>query len=67
VDGGDSTERRTAKVAARGTGYSGTTLDKVTGIREVAEQGVIWRWWADVSVRFWASGSVARWRVTTAC
>lgn len=34
-------EARTAKVAAIGTGYSGSTLDKVTSIRDVAEKGVI--------------------------
>lgn len=34
-------DQRTAKVAAIGTGYSGSTLDKVDGIREVAERGVI--------------------------
>lgn len=33
--------RATRKVAAVGTGYSGSTLDKVTSIREVAERGVI--------------------------
>jgi ParB family chromosome partitioning protein len=35
------TESRTAKIAATGTGYSGSTLDKVKSVREVAEQGVI--------------------------
>ncbi|CAL9612626.1 hypothetical protein SUDANB1_05657 [Streptomyces sp. enrichment culture] len=34
-------ESRTAKVAAIGTGYSGSTLDKVDRIRDVAERGVI--------------------------
>lgn len=38
VGGGD---RRTAKVAAIGTGYSGSTLDKVRTIRDAAERGVI--------------------------
>lgn len=33
--------RETAKVAAIGTGYSGSTLDKVDRIRDVAERGVI--------------------------
>ncbi|MEV7442029.1 ParB N-terminal domain-containing protein [Streptomyces sp. NPDC091204] len=34
------TSRETRKVAAAGTGYSGTTLDKVDMIRAVAERGV---------------------------
>lgn len=33
--------RETAKVAAVGTGYSGSTLDKVDRIRDAAERGVI--------------------------
>lgn len=33
--------RATRKVAATGTGYSGSTLDKVDKIRDVAERGVI--------------------------
>ncbi|WP_331723458.1 ParB/RepB/Spo0J family partition protein [Streptomyces atratus] len=33
--------RETRKVAALGTGYSGSTLDKVDRIRDVAERGVI--------------------------
>jgi ParB family transcriptional regulator, chromosome partitioning protein len=36
-----NTDSRTAKMAALGTGYSGSTLDKVDGIREIAERGVI--------------------------
>ncbi|MBB2914906.1 hypothetical protein FHS43_006218 [Streptosporangium becharense] len=33
--------RETSKVAAIGTGYSGSTLDKVDRIRDVAERGVV--------------------------
>lgn len=33
--------RETAKVAAIGTGYSGTTLDKVDKVRAIAEKGEI--------------------------
>lgn len=39
--GGSDGDTRTAKVAAVGLGYSGTTLDKVDGIREVAERGIV--------------------------
>lgn len=35
--------RATRKIAAAGTGYSGSTLDKVDKIRDVAERGVIRR------------------------
>lgn len=35
------TQRKTRHVAALGTGYSGSTLDKVDRIRDVAERGVI--------------------------
>jgi len=38
---GGGSERRTAKVAATGTGYSGSTLDKVRAIRDAAERGVV--------------------------
>jgi ParB family chromosome partitioning protein len=40
---GDETPkaRETAKVAASGTGYSGSTLDKVDKVRSIAEKGVI--------------------------
>lgn len=34
-------ERETRKAAAVGTGYSGSTLDKVDKIRAIAEQGVV--------------------------
>jgi hypothetical protein len=40
---GGGSDRRTAKVAAIGTGYSGSTLDKVDVIRDAAERGVIRR------------------------
>ncbi|MGH3985926.1 MAG: ParB N-terminal domain-containing protein [Pseudonocardiaceae bacterium] len=40
---GDVSDTRTAKVAAMGTGYSGSTLDKVDRIRDAAELGVIRR------------------------
>jgi len=39
--GPERKQRETSKVAATGTGYSGSTLDKVKSVREVAEQGVI--------------------------
>lgn len=35
------TQRKTRHVAATGTGYSGSTLDKVDKIRDAAERGVI--------------------------
>ncbi len=35
------TDKATRKVAAKGTGYSGSTLDKVDKIRDTAERGVI--------------------------
>jgi ParB family chromosome partitioning protein len=35
------TGRETRKVAASGTGYSGSTLDKVDEIREIVERGVV--------------------------
>lgn len=38
---GEAKGRETAKVAAIGTGYSGSTLDKVDKIRDVAERGVV--------------------------
>ncbi len=38
--GEDTAEARTNKLAAVGTGYSGSTLDKVDRIRAVAERGV---------------------------
>ncbi|MPZ66200.1 MAG: hypothetical protein GEU83_12025 [Pseudonocardiaceae bacterium] len=38
---GEVSERRTAKVAATGTGYSGSTLDKVRALRDAAERGVV--------------------------
>lgn len=34
-------ERATRKAAAAGTGYSGSTLDKVDKIRDIAEKGVV--------------------------
>lgn len=43
-------DSRTAKVAATGTGYSGSTLDKVDRIRDVAERGVIRQGKAEVPV-----------------
>lgn len=36
-----ATQRETRKVAAIGTGYSGSTLDKVDRIRDAAERGVV--------------------------
>jgi hypothetical protein len=41
--GASSTARETRKVAAVGTGYSSSTLDKVDKIRDAAERGVIRR------------------------
>ncbi len=38
-----ATARETRKVAAIGTGYSGSTLDKVDDIRDVAEKGIVKR------------------------
>lgn len=38
---GSRKDLRTAKVAAVGTGYSGSTLDKVRTIRDAAERGVV--------------------------
>lgn len=43
-------DRETAKVAAVGTGYSGSTLDKVDRIRDAAERGVIRQGKAEVPV-----------------
>lgn len=37
----DAPARATRKVAALGTGYSGSTLDKVDKIRDIAERGVV--------------------------
>jgi hypothetical protein len=42
--------RETRKVAATGTGYSGSTLDKVDRIRDAAERGVIRQGKAEVAV-----------------
>lgn len=44
------TARATRKVAALGTGYSGSTLDKVDRIRDAAERGVIRQGKAEVPV-----------------
>lgn len=44
------TARETRKVAAVGTGYSGSTLDKVDKIRDVAERGVVKRGKTEVPV-----------------
>jgi hypothetical protein len=44
------TARETRKVAAVGTGYSGSTLDKVDRIRDAAERGVIRQGKAEVPV-----------------
>ena len=44
------TARATRKVAAVGTGYSGSTLDKVDRIRDAAERGVIRQGKTEVSV-----------------
>ncbi|MDW4904453.1 hypothetical protein RB628_03640 [Streptomyces sp. ADMS] len=41
LDEGTPADRATRKVAAVGTGYSGSTLDKVDRIRDAAERGVI--------------------------
>lgn len=41
LDEGPSTARATRKVAAIGTGYSGSTLDKVDRVREIAERGTL--------------------------
>lgn len=42
--------RATRKVAAVGTGYSGSTLDKVDRIRDVAERGVVRQGKAEIPV-----------------
>lgn len=47
---GEGSEGRTAKVAATGTGYSGSTLDKVDRIRDAAERGVVRQGRAEVPV-----------------
>lgn len=44
------TQRKTRHVAAVGTGYSGSTLDKVDRIRDAAERGVIRQGKAEVPV-----------------
>lgn len=41
AEGKPSTQRETRKVGAAGTGYSGSTLDKVRTIRNAAERGVV--------------------------
>ncbi|MGH8996030.1 MAG: ParB/RepB/Spo0J family partition protein [Acidimicrobiales bacterium] len=43
AEGKSKSERETRKVAALGTGYSGSTLDKVDRIRDAAERGVVRR------------------------
>lgn len=40
AEANDATARETRKVAAVGSGYSGTTLDKVDRVRQAAERGV---------------------------
>ncbi|GAA3078115.1 ParB/RepB/Spo0J family partition protein [Streptosporangium carneum] len=47
---GSQADRETRKVAAVGTGYSGSTLDKVDRIRDVAERGVVRQGKAEVVV-----------------
>lgn len=41
LDEANATARATRKVAAIGTGYSGTTLDKVDKVVQIAEQGTV--------------------------
>lgn len=43
LDEASATSRATRKVSAIGTGYSGSTLDKVDKVRDVAERGVVRR------------------------
>ncbi len=50
LDEGAPADRATRKVAAVGTGYSGSTLDKVDRIRDAAERGVIRHGKAEVPV-----------------
>lgn len=50
MDEGSATARATRKIAATGTGYSGSTLDKVRTIRDAGERGVVRRGETEVPV-----------------
>lgn len=47
---GPAANRETRKVASVGTGYSGSTLDKVDNIRSIAERGVVKQGRTEVAV-----------------
>lgn len=49
LDEGPATSRASRKVASLGTGYSGSTLDKVDNIRSIAERGVVKQGRAEVA------------------